>query len=243
MDVFAGRHMPLTRAARRRGWKAIPIDLLLNGAADDVLSGAVVRRLEALLRSGKVDMLFLGPPCGTFSPWMRMCRWSSRTSQQPMGGAKGRPLHWKERIGNRLLQVAMRLAAIADELGIPWVLENPKPSLLWRTSAWHRGFHKRGLGRYTASVDWCRYGRKWRKSTLFVGRAPFLPELSAACVGGHEHVILQGTARDDDGKVRSRTEIAGEYSASFCDLFIDKASAWLRGGVPAPEGPAPSARR
>ena len=31
-----------------------------------------------------------------------------------------------------------------------------------------------------------------------------------------------------DGKWRARTELAGEYSSAFCDIFAEKLTAWAR---------------
>ena len=162
---------------------------------------------------------------------MRLCSWSSRTAQRPMGGGRQRRLHWKERRDNILWRHAFQLTRAADQGGTPWILENPNPSLAWNMRGWVRLFNAPGGARYEASVDWCRYGRKWRKSTLFRGRAPFLPELSRKCKRDHQHEVLEGQTSDSKGKAINRTQLAAEYSRSFCNELARKATMYYKVNV------------
>eukprot|EP00974_Lingulodinium_polyedra_P080707 7819983-Lingulodinium_polyedra.AAC.1 len=45
-----------------------------------------------------------------------------------------------------------------------------------------------------AHLDWCRYGRPWRKTTCFAGRGEWLRDLSARCLGDRAHQELRGAA-------------------------------------------------
>ena len=95
---------------------------------------------------------------------------------------------------------------------------------MWWVRALRRRFRKGPC--YTALVDWCQYGRAWKKRTRFEGRMPFLPSLSRPCQGGHQHQHLKGSTKCADGRWRSWTSLAGEYSREFCEAFADAMTAW-----------------
>ena len=153
-----------------------------------------------------------------------MCKWASRDLRRPMGGGRRRKLHAKERLGNRLLRACCKIAHACDVAGIPWIWEQPVHSLMWRTRLWKSLFAKEGHLQRTAVVDWCRYGRPWKKRTMFCGRLQDLDSLQACCVGGHLHEHLTGWTRDTDGRYRARSDIAGEYSQDFCNALMRLAS-------------------
>ena len=182
----------------------------------------VVASICDLMADGQanVQLLTLQPVCSSFSPMMRLCPWSSRTTKRPMGRANGMRLHKKEKLGNNILRGCLQLAKKADELGIQWVWEQPLPSLMWRTAGYKKLKGTRKLHR--GLVDWCRHGREWKKSTLFEGTASWLEQVSSPCTGGHQHVHLEGQVKVD-GKWLSRTSIASEYAAPFCQGFMKQA--------------------
>ncbi len=61
--------------------------------------------MEARVRQGDFDLVFLAPRCRTFSCFIRLSSTSSRSLRRPMGGGRGRPLTPKERLANRLVHV------------------------------------------------------------------------------------------------------------------------------------------
>ncbi len=71
----------------------------------------------------------------------------------------------------------------------------------------------------SATVDWCQYGRQWRKRTRFLGTLAGLDSLTRRCGGGHEHLVLQGNTRDSKGRSVARTSLAAEYSVGFCRAY------------------------
>ena len=216
LDVFAGRASPLSRQARRRGWTVVTIDTEIGGAAHDLTNEEVLQDLLDRIAAGEFHAIVLAPPCGTFSVFMRLYRHSSRSRLRPMGRAHGRPLTSKERLANLLLLATVRLALAADLAGVMWVWENPVGSLQWRCRAVRSlELHPRPV-RHVAVFDWCRFGRRWRKTTRLLGTAPCLRDLSLRCRGVHQHVQLEGSVRCADGVRRSRTSLAACYSPSFC---------------------------
>ena len=86
LDVFAGPRAPLSKAFTRLGWAVRSVDILLC-SSDDVTDARFLRELLEWIRSARPAAGFLGPPCATFSSWMRLCVWSTRTKQKPWGAA------------------------------------------------------------------------------------------------------------------------------------------------------------
>jgi len=138
-------------------------------------------------------------------------------------------------LGNALAWACVRLIRLCDRLAIELRLEQPALSLMWLLPEMRSAVD--GRRSYEALFDWCHYQRHWKTFTRIVGRAPYLAGLSAFCRGGHEHEVLQGARRDDQGRWRNRTAIAAEYSACFCRRFAQVASAHVEArGVSAGEG-------
>ncbi len=90
LDVFCGTTAPNASEALKAAWEVERLDVetdeehvLTNSAALDDLC----RRL----RAGEFDWLFLAPPGGTFSVFMRLSPASSRSVTKPMGEAAAGP--------------------------------------------------------------------------------------------------------------------------------------------------------
>jgi hypothetical protein len=92
LDLCAGVSAPLCAAAADRGWVCEPIDVMLKGVEHDLSVRKVVDDLEVRILDKEFDLTMIATPCGTFSCWMRMSPSSSRSTAQPWGGARGRPL-------------------------------------------------------------------------------------------------------------------------------------------------------
>ena len=219
-DFFAGVSAPLSAALKRRGWEVISFELLTGGEAHNLLDPKIKRKLCDDLRAGRADGAAFGTPCHSWSSWMYIQPWYSRSQRNPWGNGA----HPTEKLGNRQVRATLEYAAAADEGNVPWMLENPWTSLMWWVPALKRRLRKKAS--YFAMVDWCQYGRTWKKRTRFEGRMPFLPSLTKQCQGGHVHQQLKGTVKCPDGKWRSWTSLAGEYSREFCEAFADAMTAW-----------------
>ena len=220
LDVCSGANEPLSKEARRRGWHATSIDVLLGGDAHNLADPVVLEKLCARIKAREFDLVVLAPPCSTFSPMMRLCKWSTRTSRCPMGGVGGRRLAPKEIVGNAILRACLRLAEACNESKVPWALENPRPSLMWKTRGM-RVLLERTPDCVVVDFDWCRFQRSWKKTTRLAGSAACVRQLACRCEGGHVHERLEGTVfHPPSGRWRSRTSIAAEYSVAFCRRFL-----------------------
>ena len=220
-DAFSGPNSPLGAAFGRLGWEVISRDILIC-PEDDLTDPSVLARELDWIRRHRPQGGALGPPCGTFSAFMRLCGWSTRTPDNPWGAGE----HPKEVLGNACVRAALQIAAAFDEAGTLWAWENPQQSLQWRLPELQRLLSSGS--RYTCVMDWCMYGRPWRKSTIWEGRWPFLPDLCRRCDRSHTHIVLEGQVKDDDGRWRSRTEIAAEYSRPWCDAVAAQLDAHCR---------------
>jgi hypothetical protein len=219
LDVCSGVTSPRSASFRAARWWALPVDCQIGGAAHDLTDERVVDRLVALVAAGLVGFMHLAPPCSTFSVWMRMCSWSTRSSSRPWGVE---PLAKKEVVGNACMRAAIRLVQAALQSGTPWSLENPTGSLAWLTPELTGICQLPGVTE--VDFDWCQFGRPWRKRTRLVGTLKDLSSLGRRCTGGHEHLVLQGNATDAEGRSVPRTALAAEYSPEFstalCDLAL-----------------------
>jgi hypothetical protein len=230
IDICAGKRSPLSQAGVAAGWEVAVFDVLLDKNAGDILQPHVRERIRSLIRQGRRRkvVVALGPPCRTFGTLWLARDICSRTRKRPFGGGKGLRLHPLERLGNALWTACCEIADEADDEDVDWILEHPKASAAWKSRRWRTTYEKSGRRRDQAAVDWCRYERGWRKSTLFRGRAEWLKELEATCTRDHEHIILQGRIKDEDGSWKQATELAGEYSQSFCRRYIRAAGRCAR---------------
>ena len=105
--------------------------------------------------------------CQACSTWSQASRHFYRTAQCLNGlpGLSGRALA-RLQIGNATFHFSMRVGFECVRLGIPFVLENPRTSLMWS--------HPRMLSLSKtrckdANVDFCQHGTRWRKPTRFRG--------------------------------------------------------------------------
>ena len=221
-DFFAGKNCPLGSAFRALGWAVVSVDLLLGGEEHDLSCPQVVQRWCREVRRARADAGFLAPVCSSFSQWMYLQPWFSRSPARPWGDGR----HPKEALGNALLRAALDLATAFDEVRALWALEQPRSSLMWHVpqlqSRLDAGEH------FSAVFDWCRFNRPWRKTTRVDGRCPWLPELALRCLGGHQHVRLEGAGRIPGVGTGPRTSLAAEYSREWCERYAALATEHCR---------------
>ena len=76
-------------------------------------------------------------------------------------------------MGNKLLFTTLRLTRAAYRADVDWVWENPARSLQWEVAGVRRFLHDKVV----IIFDWCRFGRKWRKSTRLVSSSAWVAAL------------------------------------------------------------------
>ena len=106
---------------------------------------------------------------------------------------------------------------LASKAGIPWSIENPRTSNIWRGPL-HRLHALPGV--VEVFYEMCMFGSQFKKPTKLLTTFRILPELSRLCDGSHEHVLDQGSSkvRQPDGSFRwiNRTTQAVAYSEPLC---------------------------
>ena len=116
-------------------------------------------------------LMFLGPQCST---WVWMSRSQTKRSQsRPLGDASSACV----REGNDLNAAVALVCAIAHEMGVFWVLEQPSTSLFCSTAAMSRTIATTQAAR--ASFAMSLYGHTSRKHTLLYGTPPWLHSYQA----------------------------------------------------------------
>jgi hypothetical protein len=138
LELFSGSGN-ISRAFRERGWNTITLDNDPRCGADLQISILDFRPSEHLPPGTKIDLLWMSPPCTMYST-ARRC-WGPPTVEQ---------LNLADSMVRKGLQVA-------EELGCPFLLENPDTGDLK-----HRGILDH-LNKVV--VDYCKYSLPFRKRT------------------------------------------------------------------------------
>ena len=219
-DLFAGTG-GVRRAARADGWPCRSWEIA-DGKEGDLLNRGVRRRLRRDIRGGLVLGAVLAPPCGSLSlAFAAKARWrDDRGHQLPNLHAEARR---KCDHGDACLRAAVDLCSLLSRFGVPWILEQPQRSLLWRRPEVETMI--RNTGAFSVITEQCQWGRKWRKATRFeIGGVDPQDALSLArrCPPGickrtgRQHLHLQGRT----AKGTAITAIASEYPTALCKALV-----------------------
>ena len=217
-DVFAGL-APVGRRLLLEGANVHIWELGL-GAAGDICNVKNLKLLLHDIRLGAVRGVMLQPPCDTMSAIRNIDRRGPlRTRARPYGD------EWAERderlwpkvlAGNACAKAAATIARACMKAGVPFVVENPRASWLWKLPCWEGIV---GDARTTlCCCDQCMFGALWRKRTgLLCFGVPDeeLLKLQSRCNGsrgvcdksGKQHILLIGT----DGHGTCWTKRAQSY--------------------------------
>lgn len=138
LEIFAGEAV-LTRAFQALNFPTLPpIELTANQfvpSSTDVTNEDVLRHLQLLFDQGFICYVHFGTPCSSFSlarkndggpPPLR--------DRQNLWGLPGLSSQDQEkvRLGNKLMDITVKLALNAHESGTYWSIENPLGSYLCR---------------------------------------------------------------------------------------------------------------
>ena len=135
-------------------------------------------------------------------------------------------------MGGRCVLATSR-GSLARQLGLPFVIENPANSRLWKWPALQRELRHHSIS--DVVLDMCCFDAAWKKPTRLVGTLPLLELLGGRCPGHPRHVRLQGVV-EVEGKRLWRTKFAAAYPPRLCRAVAAVAgdaaprSAWRRPG-------------
>ena len=188
-----------------------------HGEWGDITRRINLRGVISDVRCGRCLGCCLAPPCGTFSSSLF---WTGRlrSASEPWGLSRGLTDAQLKKVAlsNIVVRSVLWLIGIFHRLRLPWICENPFSSLLWLLPQFKRLARDKHVKLVTA--DQCRFGRPWRKRTLFMcGNidSDDLGRLAKTCDGTRgycphrdgPHFVLQGAAPGG----RAYTAIAAEY--------------------------------
>ena len=202
-DTFAGKG-GVARAIRRCGFQARVWEKS-RGEHGDLTRPRVLRRLTSDIRAGKCRGVMLAPPCSSFS--IAKARSAPiRSVDRPWGFSRGEmsDQDWEKlQVGNKCLRAVLKIIAACNSAGVPWILENPHSSYMFKTPE----LAKLADRRYVSTIvsDFCQFGTRWRKRTRFLSghlHPDELARLSKTCDGrngicsrtGRPHLQLEGAS-------------------------------------------------
>ena len=156
------------------------------------------------LKSGKVVVVHIAPPCGTGSAARGIPLPESGSGDQPralrgVGEEMGLPASRVEGDGgltpvevekleaaNALWLFSIEVCGWCHDRGIPWACENPDSSWFWEVPEWQAVVAKPGVEDHVHHV--CMHGGKRKKRSRWRSNVPELAELAVLCDGKHEHL-------------------------------------------------------
>ena len=165
---------------------------LADSPSQDLSCRELQQTLEELVTEGAFLGLGGGPVCASFSMAVRP---PVRDSAHPYGKTDiSENMQKKVEAGNLMSLWFFSLLEMGLHRGLAVWLENPSSSWMFRLPAWRElvSRWKEVLGAWC--VDYCRFGKPWRKRTKFFTNTA-LCGVSTLCKGGHIHQQLKGYSR------------------------------------------------
>ena len=213
-EIFCGVAV-MTNAFHDAGWPcAPPVDIMCNSRFN-VLEPLFLYIVVSLLLEGRIRVLWLGPPCSSFS--MALNRFPTKAIRS-WAYPEGFP--WlcpksleKVRYGNALRDAACCMAEAQHKAKNLYALEQPKTSLMLPCTRVVDMI--KATDAVTACRSPCLDGAPWEKPTAIVSNFVGILDANGGCPGGHKHIVLSGKAPDG----RSWTAVASPYWPAFASVI------------------------
>ena len=186
LDLFSGCCGVARELARLTGRWVLCYDIKLSDS-QDLSSGAVQREIVQLLESGWILGCGAAPVCSSFS---RAVTPACRSALCPEGlPGLSSAQHAKVTLGNSLGNFVASVGKLCVQRRLPFWIENPQCSFLWKlpTFAELQSFEQ--VGRWT--VDFCAFHAPWRKRTTVL-TSTNLKDQATLCPGCPKHQVLRG---------------------------------------------------
>ena len=150
------------------------------------------RKLRRDILKRLVIAAMLAPPCTSFS--IARCRTSViRSAAEPWGiHSVSDPKDLKDlKVGNELAETCLEFMRLLFKSGIPFCVEHPASSFLWKTPEMREWMETDGI--CVVTLDQCQWRARWRKTTtlLFGHVAPedvknLISDATADTAGAHD---------------------------------------------------------
>ena len=175
--------------------------------SENLLGVELQDQLVWLIEEGAFKGFSAGPLSGSFSTAAGR---AFRTPESPQGrpGLSAESFA-KVQADNDLLSFLVGLAALASELKLVYLIENPRNSWMWKQAVW--GLEDQG----DFLVDMCVFGTRWKKATRVRTNGSLRGKrMLCGCKGAHK--VLRG--RDQTTGV-SWTKLSEAYPRRFAALL------------------------
>ena len=187
LEIFSGCGL-LSRCMSDAGWEVVSWDIC-HGERYNLTDEENVRLIVSWLRSGRLQAIWLAPPCSSFS---RARRWDG--GPPPLRDAwhvAGRPGlsptdSEKVAVGNSLCDASAFIATVAARCQVPGGMENPGRSFLWDMPTQRALLLETNVEEHV--VDFCQYGTQWQKRTKIVSwHLARAHRMDARCIGRNHY--------------------------------------------------------
>ena len=169
LEIFAGTAR-ICRALCGVDVACYPVDICIFPSRN-VLSLDIEHRMVHWIQSNSISFIWLGLPCTSFS---KARKWDGLgpgplRDYDNLNGFPWLPLHDQHKVwhGNELLRFALRIMTTCEQLRIPYAVENLYSSYTWHMLGMKR-FISKFLPSYVESLDFCQYGKPWKKTTTIL---------------------------------------------------------------------------
>lgn len=177
------------------------------------------------IRNRNVVAIFMAPPCGTCSLARNIPIPDDPFPPQPLRSMTEpdglRSLRGRDRLrvsqANILYAFCQEVMDLACSLNIACMIENPKNSLFWFTTAWRDVAHHHMLT--YAYHQACAYGGCRPKWTCLCANFPEVALISGVCDNSHQHKPW-GIVKEK-GKKTFATALEVHYPAALCDAIVN----------------------
>ena len=224
LDIFSVSGRLGSSVAAQCGWFTLLWDITL-GEDYDLTRFENQRKIFGWMQSGFFRAGHLGTPCNSMSRARDQPGGPPplRSDQHPLGLPNLLPHDQRKvAIGNILMRFSAKVLNLALQVIIAFTLENPARSRLWICPPIAAVMRRRNT--QFQLVEYCMFGKPWRKSTGFLGIHLNLDLLASfRCIGskrgvckhsGKSHLPLSGMTADGQW----RTKIAEPYPHKLCRI-------------------------
>jgi len=210
LGVFSGCSQ-LCASFEKLGWKTVSFDNDLNKADDSLSDDCFFDLLRGIyeLRLGAVHLRI---PCRT---WSIATNPLFRNHKHIVDGSPDLSRSECSLVseGNELLRRSLFIIRLAAWSGIMVSLENPNGSLLWAHPEVLCCLQDYNFAK--AYVEYCMYGRPYKKPTAIAATFPQIKHVECLCSGDHLHVTLKGKSALGDWL----TAGSASYTMEICDIW------------------------
>ena len=208
--LYAGSRRVAKAVSQVLGVWAITFDWK-HGPGQDLSSSDLQAVLLEVVSSGSLVGVGLAPQCPSLSAAVQP---SLRSALYPEG-KPGLPSNSQAKVlsGNAQGSFVARIVAAAVRFRVPFWVEGPAGSWLWRLPCFEQILSSSSVGFW--EFDCCVFNLPWRKRTRVLTNTGLAGQ-SDLCRGGHEHLVLRGRSKQ---RGLSWTRLSEDFPKGACSLL------------------------